>query len=144
MYTIRRTTTTTLALLSLAVAYLAAAATASAIPILPPDGIQGNVQVQPSVTPTSTVITTGSPWWTFVLAAAAGAAFAAAIGFLVARLRHARDGADRRQSGRDVALDTPGPRLTHDRHPSAAPRQRSGAWHPPGAVSFLVSFARVH
>jgi hypothetical protein len=31
-----------------------------------------------------------------VLVAVAGAAFAAAIGFLVARLRRARDGADRR------------------------------------------------
>ena len=90
MYTIRRTTTATLALLSLAVAYLAAAATASAIPILPPGGIQGNVQVQPGVTPTSTVITTGSPWWTFVLVAAAGAAFAVVTGLLIGRLRHAK------------------------------------------------------
>src|SRR6266496_2871566 len=90
MYTIRRTTTATLALLSLAVAYLAAAATASAIPILPPGGIQGNVQVQPTVTPTSTVITTGSPWWTFVLVAAAGAAFAVVTGLLIGRLRHAK------------------------------------------------------
>ncbi len=90
MSTIRRTTTATLALLSLAVAYLAAAATASAIPILPPGGIQGTIPVQPNPAPTSVVITTGSPWWTFVLVAAAGAAFAVVTGLLIGRLRHAK------------------------------------------------------
>ena len=90
MYTIRRTTTATLALLSLAIAYLAAAAAASAIPILPPGGIQGAVPVQPNPAPTSVVVTTGSPWWTFVLVAAAGAAFAVGAALLIARLRHAK------------------------------------------------------
>lgn len=96
MYTIRRITTATLALLCLLAACLSAAATASAVPIEPGAGVQGAVPVPPQPTPTSTVITTGSPWWTFVLVAVAGAAFAAGIGFLVARLRHARHGADRR------------------------------------------------
>jgi hypothetical protein len=90
MYTIRRTTTAALALLSLAVAYLAAAATASAGPIMPPGGIQGTIPVQPNPAPTSVVVSTGSPWWTFVLVAAAAAAFAAAAMLLAARLRNVR------------------------------------------------------
>jgi hypothetical protein len=90
MYTIRRTTTATLALLSLAAAYLAAAATASAIPHPLPAGGQGTIPVQPNPAPTSVVVTTGSPWWTFVLVAAAGVAFAVITSLLISRLRHAK------------------------------------------------------
>jgi ABC-type branched-subunit amino acid transport system permease subunit len=95
MYTIRRITTATLALLSLAVVYLAVAATASAVPIEPGAGVQGAIPVPSRPTPTSIVVNNGSPWWTFVLVAVAGAAFAAATGLLVGRLRHARSGSAR-------------------------------------------------
>jgi ABC-type branched-subunit amino acid transport system permease subunit len=95
MYTIRRITTATLALLCLAVAYLSVAASASAEPIEPGAGVQGAIPVPPQPTPTSIVVNNGSPWWTFVLVALAGAAFAVAAGLLVARLRHARSGSAR-------------------------------------------------
>jgi hypothetical protein len=90
MYTLRRTTAATVALLCLLATYLSAAATASAVPIEPGAGIQGAIPVQPNPTPTSVLITTGSPWWTFVLVAAAGAAFAAVTGLVVGRLRRTK------------------------------------------------------
>ena len=90
MYTIRRITTATLALVSIAVAYLSVAATASAVPILPGAGVQGVLPVSPQPTPPPIVVNNGSPWWTFVLVAVAGAAFAIATALLVGRLRHTK------------------------------------------------------
>ena len=65
------------------------------MPIEPGAGVQGAIPVPPQPTPTSIVVNNGSPWWTFVLVALAGAAFATATGLLVARLRHARSGSSR-------------------------------------------------
>lgn len=97
MYSIRRIAIATVALLCLLAAYVSAAATASAVPIEPGAGLQGAIAVPSQPTPTSIVISNGSPWWTFVLVAVAGAACAFATALLVSRLRHVTSGAARHQ-----------------------------------------------
>lgn len=90
MHRIRRAATAILAPVGLLAAYLTAAASASAVPIEPGGGVQGSLPVPASATPTTTVITTGSPWWTFVLVAVAGAAFAVIASLLITWLRHTK------------------------------------------------------
>jgi len=92
MCTIRRITTAALAMLCLATASLWAAAAAIAVPIEPPAGGPGLPQppVVPQVPPTSTIVTNGSPWWTFVVVAAVTAAVTAATALAVLWLRRSR------------------------------------------------------
>ena len=91
MYTVRRITTATFALLCCVIACLVTATAAAAGPTQPVDH-PGFPQVQPpQVQPTSTVITNGSSWWTFALAAAIGAVVAVGIVLLVARVRRSAD-----------------------------------------------------
>ena len=90
MTTIRRITASTVAALTVVAAYLltASAASASRQPLGPDNPFSG--QPQTGSGGTTTIVTTGSPWWTFVLVAAAGAAFALCLAAVLGRLRQAR------------------------------------------------------
>jgi hypothetical protein len=44
----------------------------------------------PALTPTATIVNTGSPWWTFVLVAAAAIACTVLVTSVLIHLRHAR------------------------------------------------------
>ncbi len=90
MRTIRYITVSTLAALSLLAAYLLTAAAAVAGPVQPPErpGFPDLGPVTSPLAPSSTIVTTGSPWWTFVLIAAAAALVAVAATLLVTRLYH--------------------------------------------------------
>jgi ABC-type branched-subunit amino acid transport system permease subunit len=89
MHTIRYITGSALAAISLVVAYLVTAAAATAGPVQPPErsGFPDPGPVTSQVVPSSTIVTTGSPWWTFVLIAAGAALVAVAATLLVSRLR---------------------------------------------------------
>ena len=89
MTTVRRLTVQILAALGLIAGYLATAAVASAspAPVSDGDGFPA-VPVAPTGTPTSTIVTTGSPWWTFVLVAVAAIAVTVLAGMLMGKLRH--------------------------------------------------------
>ena len=91
MRTIRYITVSTLAALSLLAAYLVSAAVAVAGPVQPPErpGFPDLGPVTSPVAPSSTIVTTGSPWWTFALIAAGAALVAGAATLLVTRLHHA-------------------------------------------------------
>ena len=95
MTTVRRFTVQLLAALGAVAAYLttAALAAASPAPVNDGNGIPA-VPVTPTGGPTSTIITTGSPWWTFVLVAAAAIAVTLLAAMLVGKLPHrtAREG----------------------------------------------------
>jgi hypothetical protein len=93
MRTIRHITVSTLAALSLLAAYLLTAVAAAAGPVQPHEGngfpdSAAAVAVPSQVAPSSTIVTTGSPWWTFALIAAAAALVAVAATLLVTRLYH--------------------------------------------------------
>jgi len=90
MRTIHRTTLSALAALSLLAAYLVTAAAAAARPVQPAEhpGFPNLGPVTSQVEPSSTIVTTGSPWWTFALIAAGAALFAVAASLLATRLHH--------------------------------------------------------
>jgi hypothetical protein len=90
MTTIHRIATSTVAALAIVAAYLltASAASASRQPLGPDNPFSG--QPQTGSGGTTTIVTTGSPWWTFVLVAAASIAFALCLSVLVGRLRQAK------------------------------------------------------
>jgi hypothetical protein len=90
MTTIHRIATCTVAALTVAAAYLltASAASASRQPLQPDNPISGPPQTGSGRT--TTIVTTGSPWWTFVLVAAAGATFALCLAATVGRMRQAK------------------------------------------------------
>ncbi|HSR92595.1 MAG TPA: hypothetical protein VLK88_14925 [Gemmatimonadales bacterium] len=88
MITARRLTVLLLAA-GLIAGYLATSSLATASPAPVDDG-KGfpAVPVAPVGTPTSTIVTTGSPWWTFALVAAAAIAVTVLATVLVGKLRH--------------------------------------------------------
>ena len=90
MRTIHRITVSTLAALSLLAAYLLTAAAAAAGPVQPPErpGFPDLGPITSQVEPSSTIVTSGSPWWTFALIAAAAALVAVAATLLATRLYH--------------------------------------------------------
>lgn len=89
MTTVRRLTVLLLAALGLIACYLATAAVAPAspAPVNDGDGFPA-VSVAPTGTTTSTIVTTGSPWWTFVLVAVAAIAVTVLAAMLIGKLRH--------------------------------------------------------
>jgi hypothetical protein len=91
MRTIRHNTTSTPAPISLLAASLPTAGAAAAGPVQPPErpGFPDYGAVTSQVAPSSTIVTTGSPWWTFALIAAAAAVVAVAATLLVSRLHRA-------------------------------------------------------
>ena len=76
MTVIRRITATVLAAVGTVLGLLAAASVAAASPVSPNDGngFPTSVPQPPTGTPTNSVVDSGSPWWTFVLVAAAAVA----------------------------------------------------------------------
>ena len=93
MNTIHRIATGTVAALAILAAYVLTTATATATrpPVNVGDGYSrpdGGTGGTGGVT--TTIVNNGSTWWTFVLVAAAGVAFATGIAMLLSRLRHRR------------------------------------------------------
>lgn len=91
MNTIQRITTSTIAAVTLLATYLLTAATASASPAPVNDGSgfpPPNYGTSGTGGVTTTIVNTGSPWWTFALVAAAGVASAAGAAVLISRVRH--------------------------------------------------------
>ena len=76
MTAIRRLITTVLATVGTVAGLLVTAALAAAAPAPVNDGnaFTGSVPQGPATTPTTTIVNSGSPWWTFVLVAAAAVA----------------------------------------------------------------------
>jgi hypothetical protein len=89
MTTIHRIATGTLTALTIVAAYLltASAASASRQPLQSDNPFPGP---QTGSGGTTTIVTTGSPWWTFVLVAAAGATFALCLAAAARKLRQAQ------------------------------------------------------
>lgn len=88
MTVIRRITATVLATVGTVLGLLAAASVAAASPISPDgNGFPTSVPQPPTGTPTSPVVDSGSPWWTFVLVAAAAVAVTLLVGLVVSRIR---------------------------------------------------------
>ena len=88
MTVIRRTTATVLATIGTVLGLLAAASVAAASPVSPNDG-DGFPTTVPEVPmgTTNTVVNSGSPWWTFVLVAAAAVAVTLLVALVVSRIR---------------------------------------------------------
>jgi hypothetical protein len=87
MATIQRIAASTVAALTVIGVYTASAASASRRPLESDNPFSGSPTGHGG---TTTIVNTGSPWWTFVLVAAAGAAFAVCVAALVGRMRQAR------------------------------------------------------
>ena len=91
MTAIRRLTTTVLAIVGTVAGLLVTAALAAAAPAPVNDGnaFTASVPQGPATTPTTTIVNSGSPWWTFVLVAAAAVAVTLLVLFAVSRIhRH--------------------------------------------------------
>jgi len=88
MTVIRRITATVLAMVGTVLGLLAAASVAAASPVSPNagDGFPASVPQPPTGT-TNTVVNSGSPWWTFVLVAAAAVAVTLLVALVVSRIR---------------------------------------------------------
>ena len=89
MTVVRRITATVLATVGTVLGLLAAASVAAASPVSPNDGngFPTSVPQPPTGTPTNPVVDSGSPWWTFVLVAAAAVAVTLLVGLVVSRIR---------------------------------------------------------
>ena len=89
MIVIRRITATVLATVATVLGLLAAAAAGAASPVDPNDGngFPTSVPQAPTGPPNTTIVNSGSPWWTFVLVAAAAVAVTLLVGLLISRLR---------------------------------------------------------
>jgi hypothetical protein len=88
MTIIRRITATVLATVGTVLGLLAVASVAAASPVSPNDGDGFPTTVsRPPTGTTSTVVNSGSPWWTFVLVAAAAVAVTLLVALLVSRIR---------------------------------------------------------
>ena len=87
MTVIRRITATVLATVGTVLGLLAAASVAAASPVSPNDGNGFPTSVPQPGTPTNSVVDSGSPWWTFVLVAAAAVAVTLLVGLVVSRIR---------------------------------------------------------
>ena len=85
MTVIRRITATVLAMVGTVLGLLAAASVAAASPVSPNDGDGFPASVPQA--PTNTVVNSGSPWWTFVLVAAAAVAVTLLVALVVSRIR---------------------------------------------------------
>ena len=90
MTAIRRLITTVLATVGTVAGLLVTAALAAATPAPVNDGnaFTASVPQGPATTPTTTIVNSGSPWWTFVLVATAAVAVTLLVSLLVSRLRH--------------------------------------------------------
>ena len=92
MTAIRRLITTVLATVGTVAGLLVTAALAAAAPAPVNDGnaFTASVPQTPATTPTTTIVNSGSPWWTFVLVAAAAVAVTLLVIRAVSRMhRHA-------------------------------------------------------
>ena len=91
MTAIRRLITTVLATVGTVAGLLVTAAIAAAAPAPVNDGNAFTTSPQtPASTPTTTIVNSGSPWWTFVLVAAAAVALTLIVLLAVSRIhRHA-------------------------------------------------------
>jgi hypothetical protein len=92
MTAIRRLITTVLATVGTVAGLLVTAALAAAAPAPVNDGntFTGPVPQGPATTPSTTIVNSGSPWWTFVLVAAAAVAVTLLVIRAVSRMhRHA-------------------------------------------------------
>jgi hypothetical protein len=92
MTAIRRLITTVLATVGTVAGLLVTAAVAAATPAPVNDGnaFTASVPPGPATTPTTTIVNSGSPWWTFVLVAAAAVAVTLLVIRAVSRMhRHA-------------------------------------------------------
>jgi hypothetical protein len=89
MSVIQRISTTVLAAIATVVGLLtaAAAAAASPAPFDNGDGLPGPVPLTPVTTPTTTIVDSGSPWWAFVLVAAAAVAVTLLASLVISRWR---------------------------------------------------------
>ena len=91
MTAIRRLITTVLAAVGTLAGLLVTAAVASATPAPVNDGnaFTASVPQPPATTPSTTIVNSGSPWWTFVLVAAAAVAVTVLVIVAVSRIhRH--------------------------------------------------------
>ena len=88
MTVIRRITATVLAMVGTVLGLLAAASVAAASPVSPNDGdgFPASVPQAPTGT-TNTIVNSGSPWWTFVLVAAAAVAVTLLVALVISRIR---------------------------------------------------------
>jgi hypothetical protein len=92
MTAIRRLIATILATVGTVGGLLVTAALAAATPAPVNDGnaFTASVPQAPATTPTTTIVNSGSPWWTFVLVAAAAVAVTLLVILAVSRIhRHA-------------------------------------------------------
>jgi hypothetical protein len=92
MTAIRRLITTVLATIGTVAGLLVTAAIAAASPAPVNDGnaFTASVPQGPATSPTTTIVNSGSPWWTFVLVAAAAVAVTLLVMLAVSRMhRHA-------------------------------------------------------
>jgi hypothetical protein len=89
MTALRRLITAILATVGTVAGLLVTAALAAATPAPVNDGnaFTASVPQGPATTPTTTIVNSGSPWWTFVLVAAAAVAVTLLVSLLVSRLR---------------------------------------------------------
>jgi len=87
MTVIRRITATVLATIAAVLGLLAAASVAAASPVSPNDGDGFPTSVTPPTGTTNTVVNSGSPWWAFVLVAAAAVAVTLLVALVVSRVR---------------------------------------------------------
>jgi hypothetical protein len=89
MSVIQRISSTILAAIATVVGLLtaAAAAAASPAPFDNGDGLPGSVPLTPVTTPTTTIVDSGSPWWAFVLVAAAAVAVTLLASLVISRWR---------------------------------------------------------
>ena len=89
MTAIRRLITTVLATIGTVAGLLVTAAIAAASPAPVNDGnaFTASVPQGPATSPTTTIVNSGSPWWTFVLVAAAAVAVTLLVSLLISRLR---------------------------------------------------------
>ena len=89
MIVIRRIIATVFVTIASVLGLLATAAIAVASPVDPNDGnaFPTSVPQSPTVPPNTTIVNSGSPWWTFVLVAAAAVAVTLLVSLLISRLR---------------------------------------------------------
>jgi hypothetical protein len=88
MTVIRRIIAAALAAVATVVGLLAAATASVAAPAPPNDGNGFPAAPQsPADAPVTTIVNSGSPWWTFVLVAAAAIAVTLLVSLLISRIR---------------------------------------------------------
>ncbi len=103
MTTARRVHVLLFATVTIVAGYLVGARSAAASPASPNDGNGfGPPQIGSTPAPFTRVVTTGSPWWAFVLVAAAACAVTVLAVLLVIRLRHIRPADHRGRTERYV------------------------------------------